>query len=299
MSRLFQTYELQGEHPGPSLLITAGVHGDEWEPMLAVRALFDKLQPDSMRGRLMMIPIVNQPAYAAGARAASDGLDLARICPGRADGSVTERIAHELSTLIRQCDYYLDLHTGGVNLEIWPMVGYLLHEDAEILKQQRELARGANLPVVWGSDANLQGRTLSVARDAGVPAIYVEYLGSGVFLSAAVTELIRVCENVMRTVGMLDGAAPPNRTRWFCEDPTPGSGHLQVGQHPAPEAGLFVAAVAAGERIKQGATLGNLEGDDGHSYIIQAEISGHVMAMRVFPRVSLGDSLAAIVALEE
>ena len=73
------------------------------------------------------MPIVNEPAFLRGERTAEDQLDLARVCPGNPDGSITEQIAHQLSELIREADYYIDLHTGGTTLRVLPLVGYVLH----------------------------------------------------------------------------------------------------------------------------------------------------------------------------
>ncbi len=79
---------------------------------------------------------------------------------------MTERTAFALSQLIRVADYYIDLHTGGTKLCVSPMTGYMLHSDSGILEQQRKMARAFNLPIVWGTSASLEGRSLSVARDA-------------------------------------------------------------------------------------------------------------------------------------
>ena len=102
------------EVPGPHLLITAGVHGDEFEPMVAVRRLIEAFDPSALKGRVTLVPLVNEAAFYNRARTAEDGLDLARVCPGNHEGSVTERTAAALSDLIRSADYYIDLHTGGV-----------------------------------------------------------------------------------------------------------------------------------------------------------------------------------------
>src|SRR5438067_896696 len=103
-----------GCKPGPSLLITGGVHGDEYEPMAAVRELIQSLNPQRFCGKITLVPVVNEPAFARPSRTADDGLDLARTCPGRPNGTITQRVAHALSGLIRQADYYIDLHTGGL-----------------------------------------------------------------------------------------------------------------------------------------------------------------------------------------
>src|SRR5438132_13017751 len=94
-----------GRGDGPHLLITGGVHGAEFEPMAAVRRLARQIDPSELRGRVTLVPVVNEPAFERGQRTADDGLDLARTCPGRPDGSVTERVAHALSELIRAADY--------------------------------------------------------------------------------------------------------------------------------------------------------------------------------------------------
>src|SRR5436190_22204934 len=119
-----QRRELVGHRPGLHLLITGGVHGDEFEPMVALRRLSRTLDPAQLRGRVTLVPVVNEPAFRLGQRVAEDGLDLARTCPGRPDGSVTERIAHALAQLIRSAGCFIDLHTGGTRLGVLPMTGY-------------------------------------------------------------------------------------------------------------------------------------------------------------------------------
>ena len=104
--------ELAGSQKGAHLLITGGVHGDEFEPMAAIRRLiqeFEKTSASSIKGRLTLVPVVNEPAFVRGTRTAEDGLDLARVCPGLADGANTLGVAHALSELIRAADFYIDL----------------------------------------------------------------------------------------------------------------------------------------------------------------------------------------------
>ena len=136
---------VEGSGPGPHLLITGGVHGDEFESMAAIRRLirhFEGSAREELRGRLTLVPVVNEAAYLRGTRTAGDGLDLARVCPGDPNGSVTRRTAHALGGLIGAADYYIDLHTGGSPSSVWPMSGYGLHPDPEILDRQRAMAQG-------------------------------------------------------------------------------------------------------------------------------------------------------------
>jgi predicted deacylase len=285
---------IEGDQPGPHLLITGGVHGDEFEPMVAIRRLKKRPELASLHGKLTLIPVVNEAAFARGNRVADDGLDLARTCPGRPAGSITERTAHALSELIRSADYYIDLHTGGLALTVWPLVGYMLHANASVLDKQRAMARAFNLPVIWGTDSRLEGRSLSVARDANVPAIYCEYLGGGGCSRASVEAYVQGCLNVMGRLAMLDAPQPASRVKIVIEDPRPQSGHMQVC-YPAPSAGCFEAAVELGQAIEAGRPLGRVVDPLGHErHEVLATQTGRIIVLRTFSAVRKGDSLAVI-----
>ncbi len=284
---------------GPHLVITAGVHGDEYEPMAAVRSLIRTLHAGQLKGRVTLVPVVNQPAFHRGERVAEDGLDLARTCPGRHDGSVTERIAHVLSQLIRCADFYIDLHTGGALFELMPLTGYVLHAKPEVLDAQRRMAIAFNLPLVWGTTPTLEGRSLSVARDASVPAIYVEHGGGGPCDPAKVADLVVGCRNVMAELGMLQEPHRwTSRVRDIIHDAKPSSGHMQIN-NPSPAAGFFEPAVKLGQMIEAGGLLGavvDVLGDAPMS--VAATNSGIVAVLRSAPAVNKGDSLATIIKVE-
>lgn len=291
---------IEGNRPGLRLLISAGIHGDEFEGMEAVRRLLHEVDPHKLRGRLTLIPVVNEPAYQQGKRTAGDGLDLARHCPGRVDGSVTELIANALAQAIQAADCYIDLHSGGAAMTILPLVGYMLHANPRVLDCQRRMARAFNLPLVWGTSPSLEGRSLSVARDAGVPAIYAEYLGTGACDRRGVEQYVEGCLNVMHELGMLEcSTPPPNKVELVVEDPSPGSGHLQAC-HPSPAAGLFCSAVELGQRVQAGETLGYVAdclGDETHA--VRAENEGIVICLASLARVEKGSPLAVVLHCQE
>ncbi|MEO1993970.1 MAG: succinylglutamate desuccinylase/aspartoacylase family protein, partial [Planctomycetaceae bacterium] len=114
-----QCLRITGSRPGPHLLITGGVHGDEFESMPCIRQLAQFILPEKLQGNLTLIPVVNEAAFLNGDRVAEDGLDLARVCPGESNGSVTQRTAAALTEQIQQADYYIDLHSGGIPMEVW------------------------------------------------------------------------------------------------------------------------------------------------------------------------------------
>ena len=87
-----------GAETGPTLLVLAGVHGDEYEGIAAIPQVYRAIKAQDLRGRLIMAPICNMPAYEALQRSSPvDGLNLARVFPGDVDGSITRQIAWWLS----------------------------------------------------------------------------------------------------------------------------------------------------------------------------------------------------------
>ena len=300
--KYMRSRRIKGGRPGPHLLITGGVHGDEFESMVAIRALMSELAPlhgsQELAGTLTCIPVANELAFARCARTAEDGLDLARVCPGRPDGSITERVAHELSSMVHQSDYYIDLHTGGTIFQVHPLAGYMLHTDSNVLDAQRAMARAFNLPVIWGTHPGLDGRSISVARDANVPAIYVEYLGGGMCAPEGVAAYVDGCRNVMSHIGMLHRPKPTSALKHIVEDARPGAGHMQA-QNPAPHSGYFASAVTLGGRVEAGEPLGTVVDPLGQlAAPVPSRESGVVITLRTYPSVKQGDALAVVLEVD-
>ena len=294
-----KTLEIHGHQPGPKLLITAGVHGDEFEPMAAVRRLMKEIDPQHLRGKLTLVPVVNESAFRLGRRTGDDGKDLARTCPGREDGSLTEQVAFALSQLIRSADCYIDLHTGGTNYTVLPLSGYTLHADPNVLAVQRRMAQVFGLDVVWGTDPNLDGRSLSVARDASVPAIYCEYLGGGRCDPVGIDAYVRGCRNVMIELGLLEGSPDISCPPLVVEDHRPGAGHMQIN-HPSPCEGFFEPAVVLGQRVRIGDLIGTVCDVLGERVErIESRYTGVVIVLHTFPTVAKDDSVAVVMEVTE
>jgi len=241
--------------------------------------------------------VVNEAAYWRGHRTAEDGLDLARTCPGRPDGSVTERTACAVSDMIRQADYLIDLHSGGVVMRFFPTAGYTLHPDTGILDVQRRMAKAFNMPLVWGTTSRLDGRTLSVARDAGIPAIYAEWMGGGVCDPAGVEGYVEGCLNVMGELGMLDRPHPVSRIEHIIEDDRDQSGHIQAN-YPAPFSGFFESYVDLMAPVNPGDVLGVVTDHIGERRAESVSTqTGLVLCLRVFSRVFEGESLGAVLEI--
>jgi predicted deacylase len=285
-----------GGTPGPHLLITAGVHGDEYEPMQAVRRLIQEFQALQLRGQVTLVPVVNQAAFRRLTRTAEDGQDLARVCPGSAKGTPTERVAAALSEFIRAADFYIDLHTGGRLYDLLPLVGYVLHTDEKILQQQRAMAHAFNLPIVWGTQGRLEGRSLSVARDANVPALYAEFGGGG-GNPAAVDAYVDGCLQVAGQIGLIVRPLPHSLVTYEVEDDRDEAGHLQV-QFPAPADGFFEPLVELGQVVERGQPFGRIVNELGDELAqLVCRDAGVVLFLRVVPAVTAGDGLGGLLPI--
>ncbi|MEX2358748.1 MAG: M14 family metallopeptidase [Pirellulaceae bacterium] len=299
-----QRVVISGTSPGPRLLILGGVHGDEYEPIAAVFHLASLIERENLRGEVTLVPIVNEPAFQQHSRTGPDGLDLARTFPGSATGSPTEQIAHAANELIQQSDFLIDLHTGGLAMRITPLVGYMLVADEGTLAAQRRMAQAFGMPVVWGSSATLEGRSLSAARDANVPAIYAEWGGGGGCDPRGVADYVQGCLRVMGELDMLPGTVPVspvsvNSAPLVVEDRRTESGLLQI-QYPAPHPGFYELTAPLGQEVSPGDELGRLFRLDGEApTIIRAVHTGLLILARALPAVAEGDCLAFVLEAQE
>ena len=291
-------YTINSGYEGPSVLITAGVHGDEHEPIIAAINLIRILSPLVKKGKVTIVPIVNSTAVANGSRYGADGLDLARVCPGNSQGSVTEVDAAKISALIKHSDYLIDMHTGGKLFDIYPLAGYMLHPDSNVLDQQRTIAEAFGLPIIWGTDHEPNGRTLSVARDHNIPAIYVEYGGGIAARNEIMASYTNGCLGVLAHLGMVE-TTPIKQIglEHIVEDPRPQQGHLQA-KMPSPAKGIFVPAVKLGQMMLKGEHWGDIVNTEtGSQTKVFADLSGMVLFLRVDALVNIGESLGGILPI--
>lgn len=283
---------LRGRAAGPTLAVTAGVHGDEYEGVEAIARLFRQVDPATLRGRLIMAPVCNMPAYEAAQRSSPvDGLNLARVFPGDGQGSITQRIAAWMTeALLRHADFYIDLHSGGLSATIPTLIGYI-HDDGELGRRSRAGAEAFGAPVLWGHPLPVPpGRTISTATDLGVPSLYTEAPGGGYAREDDVACFTQGVINVMRHLGMVDGTPEPRpKTHHLVGDGN--LDHVQV----APTAGFFRAGVGLLDHVETGQEIGVVRDFAGATVAtIRAAQAGVVIMLRRFHRVHAGDRVAHI-----
>lgn len=283
----------RGLEPGPTLLVMAGVHGDEYEGIEAIPKVFAAVDVTTLRGTLIMAPVCNLPAYEAAQRNSPvDGLNLARVFPGRADGTVTERIAHVLTDrLMRHADFLLDLHSGGAYYKLPSLIGYM-HDNGDLGQRSWAAAQAFGAAVLWGHPLPMPpGRSLSAATELGIPSLYTEAPGGGYARHEDVTLFSRGVRNLMQHLGMLAGAPDSPDRGGVPSVHLVGDGNLDVVT-TAPCAGFFRAQVQLLDTVRPGQILGTVTDFYG---TVQAEVRAHtagvVIMIRRFHRVHAGEGL--------
>ena len=281
-----------GAGAGPILAVTAAVHGDEYEGVEAIPRIFKQIEPELLRGTLLMVPVCNMAAYEAATRNSPvDGLNLARVFPGEQQGTLTRRIAYWLAEkLIKPADFFIDLHSGGAIGNIPTLVGYI-HDDGDLGRRSRAAAQIFGAPILWGHPLPLPpGRSISAATENGVPSLYTEAPGGGYAHPDDVVCFTQGVINVMRHLGMLAGepAGPPPTHHLF------GDGNLD-SVISAPVAGYFRAAVDLLEEVVAGQSLGAIYDLFGAPVAdVHSSSDGVVIFLRRVHRVHVGDNLIHI-----
>ncbi len=165
---------------GPTALFEGGNHGDEYEGQVGLLKLIRSLQPDQIRGRVIILPSANFPAVEAGTRNSPiDGGNLNRSFPGDPNGGPTDMIAHYVDALIAQADIFVDLHSGGRTLRFLPYVMTRLTPRTPQAANMAALhAFGAPVGVVAGPERE-ERYAWSSAERRGIPCLTGEFGGSG------------------------------------------------------------------------------------------------------------------------
>ncbi|CAN5469629.1 succinylglutamate desuccinylase/aspartoacylase family protein [soil metagenome] len=281
-----------GHEAGPTLVVTAAVHGDEYEGIEAIPHIYRQLQPDALRGTLVMVPICNMPAYEVAQRSSPiDGLNLARVFPGDLNGTITQRIAYWIrEKLLSHADFYIDLHSGGVAYDIPTLIGYI-HDDGALGQASLAGARAFGAPVLWGHPLPMApGRTVSAATDLNIPSLYTEAPGGGYARSDDVACFTQGVRNVLQHLGMLAGEPHPRPMTHHLF----GDGNLD-SVIDANVAGYFRATVDLLSEVKAGQRLGGVQDLFGQvRQEVLADQDGVVIMLRRIHRVHVGDGLVHI-----
>ena len=289
-----------GDGPGPVLSILGGVHGDELEGVLAARTVAGRLGTRTrggLAGEVRIVAVSNPAAWRAGSRISPvDQLNLARVFPGRPDGTITERAAHAITAhVITGADLLVDLHSAGVAYAMPLFAGYV-EDGSAVAARSRAAAYAFGAPLVWEHEGSGPGRSLSAAAALGVPAVYVEGSGGGGLIG---DELDRYVDGVFRLLAWLGITDRP-----VDEVPPPAVLRGDDGDVDSSLScsfdGYCVTRVRPGQPVTAGQRLADILAEDATPLErIVAPRAGTVMMLRRRATVSAGDGIAMLGPIPE
>lgn len=238
-------YVYNAKKSGPTILVQAGLHGDEINGIEIVRRMLSEKQFNVKRGAVIAVPILNIFGFIHFSRDVPDGKDVNRSFPGTKKGSMASRMAyHYVSEIIHQIDYGIDLHTGGGQRHNFPQIRYT-QEDAMSV----ELAKVFNAPISFPSKL-IKGSFRNAAYKMNKPTIVFEAGESMRFDDYSIVEGMRGISNILKHFRMISKEehkyVEPNKTihlsnrRWL----------------RAPTAGMFIPKITNGSEIKKGQIMG-------------------------------------------
>lgn len=278
---------IHGRLDGPTLFVSAGIHGDEIIGVEIVRRLLRAKTLKSLRGTLIVVPIVNTFGFLNHSRYLPDRRDLNRSFPGSPNGSLASRLAHIfLNEIVARCSLGIDLHSAAINRMNLPQVR-ISANNPETLK----LAQIFGAPVILTS-ALRDGSLRQEANKIGVDVLLYE-AGEGMrfdemYVRAGVAGILRV----LNAVEMLPvaGIAKPKAKSLLCSD----SNWLR-----APAGGLLRMFKAEGDVVEEGDIVAAISDPFGEGEIeVATRYSGIIVGRAVMPVVYEGDALFHIAAVK-
>ena len=291
---------LSGATPGPTLALVAGTHGAEVAPIIALQRLRADVDPAGLRGTLILVHVANLPSYLHRTiyRGPWDQKNLNRVYPGRPDGTVSERIAHAITTeVIDRADYLVDMHAGDGNESLRPYTYWSrLGLDPTVDSAAREMA------LAWGNDHIVIDTDRPRSRDSslytqntaqvrGKPAITTESGWLGIADEEMVQRNVRGAVRLMRHLGMLPalGALRPEERVahpvWLDRTAVLAS----------PATGIWYPLVERGHTVQKGTVLGYVTDFFGARLgDVVAPFAGTVLYVIGTPATSRGEPLAMV-----
>ncbi len=267
-----------GKKAGPTLLVQAGLHGDEVNGVETLRRMLENNDFAIKKGAVIVVPILNIFGFIHFSRDVPDGKDVNRSFPGSKTGSLASRIAyHYTQQILPQIDCGLDLHTGGAQRHNFPQIRYT--ENDEMSKKMADLF---NAPFLFSSGL-IRGSFRKAAHKMGKSIIVYEAGESMRFDETAIRLGIHGIKNVMLGLGMLENDDI---------DPRP-SVHLTSRRWVrAPRAGMFIPEVENGNRITKGQALGTITDTYAKkNKTIKAPFDGYAICVNHQAVVNQGDAL--------
>jgi len=271
----------RSKKPGPTILITAGIHGDEVNGIEIVRQIIAKGINKPKIGTVICIPVINVFGFINMEREFPDGRDLNRVFPGSKSGSLASRVAYQLVTeIVPHADFILDFHTGGALRFNAPQVRITKgNEDMDIAAE----IFGAPF-VLYSKNTNKTFR--SVCDKKGIPILLFEG-GKSFHIDKNVTNTgVNGAKRILNHYGMLKNSFKVSEPKKRC---------VFISESKwvrANFSGMFKPSIFINSKVEKGQTIGNITDPYGKfNHFVKAPNNGFIINVNESPIVYQGDAL--------
>lgn len=277
---------VRGAEDGPTLFISAAIHGDEINGVDIVRRLLKHRLLKTIKGTLIAIPIVNVFGFNDKSRYLPDRRDLNRSFPGAEHGSLASQIAYIFRTeIVNQCTHGIDLHTGAIHRRNLPQI----RADLSI-KENLKLATAFGAPVILDASPR-DGSLREMVDEKKIPMLLYEAGTALRFDHRAAVIGVEGIINVMRAIGML-----PPLAKVSAPKPYIAKSSQWVR---APISGIFITRKKLGEAVVRGDKLGFITNPFGdYEYAILSPVDGVIIGNSILPLANEGDGIYHIASFD-
>jgi predicted deacylase len=285
---------VHGAKPGPVLALVAGTHGMEYAPIIALQRLRTAIDPRSLSGTVVMVHVANMPSFLGRTiyYSPADGKNLNRVFPGRADGTLSERIAETLTReVIARATHVVDIHCGDGNEALRPYVYWITTGPAEVAEAGRRLALASGFDHIvidrgrpTDPAASIYLSNTAILR--GKPALTVESGLLAMTDEESIARIERAVAGWLRELAMrADGPAPVESPVWIDRNEVVTSGAT----------GIFYPSVERGHFVQAGMQLGRVTDFHGRLlHDVRAPFDGIVLYVLGTPPISKGEPVAFV-----
>jgi predicted deacylase len=278
---------------GPTILLMAGNHGDEFEGQIALTRLARDLTPEEIRGRVIIMSATNLPAAQAGLRTSPiDDGNLNRCFPGNARGTPTQMIAHYIEEILMPvADFAVDLHSGGTSLYYPATLLRGMGDSAETRAKLSRLQTAFDLPYAWiftgggGRDSSAP-TAMGAANRKGVVSVMAELGGGGAVTPDILRQTERGLRRVLHALGMLPDYQP---------DPPRGTRELNIcGSIYAYDSGVYEPLKDIGDEVSLDELVAQIHHPDRpwqQPDELRSQYTGMILCKRALGRVERGDAI--------
>ena len=276
---------IRGSESGPTLFISAAIHGDEINGVEIIKRLLKRQSLKKIKGTLILIPIVNIFGFNSRSRYLPDRRDLNRCFPGSAEGSLGSRMARIfMKEIVNKCTHGIDLHTGAIHRTNLPQIRACIDDP-----DTKKLALSFGVPVIINSTLR-DGSLREAARKKDVKTLLFEGGEALRFNESVIKAGVHGCLSVMQNIGML-AQKTSKQTHEAKKVYTANQSYWVRASH----SGSFKIHKSLGDQIEKDeklATITDPFGEDPH--VIYAEEPGIIIGLSTIPLVNKGDAMVHI-----